>query len=220
MQSHASRRPAVAALALLIAGGALALMPAWSASAHSAVVDSTPAEDAILTTLPETFSLTANEDLLDVTGEASGFALQIVDAAGLHYEQECPVVDGTDLATRAAIGEAGEYEVRYQFVSADGHAVSGVIPFEWAPDGEFELTVGTEASLCGDAPSETDIESTPPPGAVNDGADAEEGGAEPITPIADTSNPLFWAVGILAILAVIATIIAVIVKTRRNSEGH
>ena len=201
-------------LAAIIATTAVAIVPAWSASAHSAVVDSTPGEGETLTVLPESFSITANEELLDITGEASGFALQIVDADGLHFEQECPVVDGTDLSTAAAIGEAGAYELRYQFVSADGHAVSGAIPFEWAPEGEFAATTGTEASLCGGAgaPSETDVESTPPPGAVNDGG---EGTTDP----ADAPAPLMWGLGILAALAIIAAIIAVVVKTRRRSEG-
>jgi len=159
----------VSAVAVLIAAAALALVPAWGASAHSAVVDSTPSEGETLTELPDTFSITANEALLDVTGEGSGFALQIIDADGLHYEQSCPVVDGEELSTPAALGEAGDYELRYQFVSTDGHAVSGSIPFEWAPSGAVEASTGTAASACGGAPSETDVDSTPPAGAVNDG---------------------------------------------------
>ena len=213
----ASRIRTGSLVAALVAALAVALVPAWSASAHSAVVDSTPGEGETLTVLPESFSITANEELLDITGEASGFALQIVDADGLHYEQECPVVDGTDLSTAAAIGEAGDYELRYQFVSADGHAVSGAIPFEWAPEGEFAPTTGTEASLCGGAgaPSETDVESTPPPGAVNDGAVTDDGEAA----IEPTPSPLMWGLGILAALAIIAAIVAVIVKTRRRRDG-
>jgi hypothetical protein len=200
--SSASRRRTGAVVAALAASIALAVVPAWSASAHSAVTDSTPGEGETLTALPDTFSITANEDLLDITGEASGFALQIVDADGLHYEQSCPVVDGTELSTGAAIGGAGEYELRYQFVSADGHAVSGAIPFEWAPVGEVEATAGTEASLCGGGAA----------------PEAAEGSAEPINPITDTSTPLFWGIGILAALAIIAAIVAVIVKVRRTQD--
>ena len=175
-----SPRPALlrpsALLVALVAATAIALGPAWAASAHSTVVDSTPSEGETLTALPDTFSITANEPMLDVTGEGAGFALQIVDGAGRHYEQACPVVDGEELSTPAALGEPGDYELRYQFVSADGHAVSGSIPFGWAPAADVEASIGTEASACGGG-SPSDADSTAEPGAVDDGA--VEGAAGP-----------------------------------------
>ena len=212
--THPTARPVLTVAGLLVAlvmTVMLVLVPAWSANAHSAVIDSTPGEGETLTTLPDTFSITSNETLLDVTGEGSGFALQIIDAAGLHYEQSCPVVDGEELSTAAAIGEAGAYELRYQFVSADGHAVSGAIPFEWAPADAFEATAGTEVSACDGVPSETDVESTPPPGAVNDGG---PGTTDP----ADAGLPTWAWILIIggAVLVVVVVVIVVITRAARR----
>lgn len=136
--------------ALLGAAAGLVLVTATAlpAAAHAAIVDSTPAEGETLTALPAAFSVTANEELLDVTGAADGFALQVVGPDGLHYESGCPSVDGATLSLPASIGAPGEYELRYQVVSADGHSISGAIPFAWAPSGAFEAVEGTAESAC------------------------------------------------------------------------
>ena len=175
MPRHRSR--VLAALVGVAAAVLLSTVAPLPASAHSTIVDSTPAEGETLTGLPTTFSVTANEDLLDVTGESAGFALQVIGADGLHYERGCPVVDGATLAMPVSIGAAGEYELRYQVVSADGHPISGAIPFTWAPAGSFEAVEGTAESMaCASSDETRQPTATPQP--------EEAGGANPAVWIA------------------------------------
>ena len=134
-------------IALLVGGSTLVATPAF---AHSSVVDSTPAEDAVLTELPAQFEVTANEDLLSLDGSTNGFGMQVRDADGKYFGDGCLTVDGPTLSMPAALGKSGDYELIYQVVSADGHAISGEIPFQWeAPDGFTPSAGESEAATCG-----------------------------------------------------------------------
>jgi methionine-rich copper-binding protein CopC len=113
----------------LAVGAAVAV--AAPASAHNYLVDSSPEAGESLSVLPESFSVTTNEKLLDLGGEGNGFGLSVQDAAGRYYGDGCVSVDGTTLSTDAAIGEPGTYTVTWQVVSADGHPVSDTFAFEW-----------------------------------------------------------------------------------------
>ena len=117
-------------VALLVGAAVLAAAPA--AQAHNFLVASSPAEGETLTELPESFFVTTNEDLLAVGGSTAGFAFQIVDAAGTHYETGCVSVDGATMSTEPRLGDPGEYTALWQVVSADGHTVSDEIDFTWA----------------------------------------------------------------------------------------
>lgn len=114
--------------------------PAW---AHNYLVSSTPVEGEVLTALPEHFSVTTNEPLLDLSGEGSGFGLEIIDADGLYYGDGCVTVEGASVFADPVIGAAGSYTLVYQVVSADGHTVSDSFEFEWAPAAGFEAAEGT-----------------------------------------------------------------------------
>ena len=133
----------------------LAATPAW---AHDDIVDSTPAAGETLTELPEAFSVTASETLLDLQSAGSGaqgaFGLQVRDADGRFYGDGCVSVVDATMSADAVIGDSGEYTMIWQLVSADGHPVSGEIPFTWeAPDG-FEAAMGHDvASECGEDPA-------------------------------------------------------------------
>ena len=119
------------------------------AFAHNDVVSSTPAAGEVLTVLPEHFSITTNEPLLDLGGSGSGFGLEIIGADGLYYGDGCVTVEGASMYADAAIGEAGSYTMVYQVVSADGHTVSDSLQFEWAPSVETEASTGsTTAGDC------------------------------------------------------------------------
>jgi methionine-rich copper-binding protein CopC len=124
------------AVALLVGVAVLAAAPAaqahTAAQAHNYLIASSPAEGETLTTLPETFFVTTNEDLLALGGSTAGFAFQIVDTAGTHYETGCVTVEGPTVSTVPRLGDPGDYTVRWQVVSADGHTVSGEIDFTWA----------------------------------------------------------------------------------------
>lgn len=133
------RRLAAAA----VVGIALVLVTAAPASAHNYVVDSTPAQGSTLTELPEHFSVTTNDPLLDLGGDGSGFGLEVVDANGLYYGDGCVTIEGPSIFMTAQLGEPGEYSLVYQVVSADSHTVSGEIPFTWAPSGDYTATAGS-----------------------------------------------------------------------------
>jgi copper resistance protein C len=129
-----------------VALGLLAvLLTASPASAHNYLVASTPEAGETLTTLPEQFSITTNEPLLDLGGDGSGFGIEIIDAAGLYYGDGCVTVDGATVWTVPEIGAAGTYRLVYQVVSADGHTVSDEFTFEWAPGAEFAESAGSAA---------------------------------------------------------------------------
>lgn len=113
------------------------------AVAHNYLVSSTPAAGETLTALPEHFSVTTNEPLLDLGGNGSGFGIEVIDSDGLYYGDGCVTVEGPTLYTVAALGEAGTYRFVYQVVSADGHSVSDEFTFEWAPEGEFAQSAGS-----------------------------------------------------------------------------
>jgi len=122
---------------------------AMPAAAHDGLVESTPTAGKTLTALPAAFSVTMNEDLLDLEGEGSGFGLLVRDVDGLYYGDGCVTVDGPTMSAGAVIGEPGEYTVIWQVVSSDGHPISDEFTFTWAPEGEFEATTGAaEAGDC------------------------------------------------------------------------
>ena len=139
-------RRAVAAVGV---AALLVVLVAGPASAHNYLVESTPAAGEVLTALPEEFSVTTNEALLDLAGSGSGFGLEVRDAAGLYYGDGCVTIDGATMSAAAELGEPGEYTLVYQLVSADGHTVSDSFRFTWAPEDDVEASTGsTSAGDC------------------------------------------------------------------------
>ena len=148
---------------LLAVGALVAAVPvlglAAPASAHNYLVSSTPAAGSTLTQLPDQFSVTTNDTLLDLSGTGAGFGMLVQDADGNYYGDGCFTISGASLSTDAALGAAGEYTLTWQLVSTDAHPVSGDYTFDWAPPAGFTPSDGvTEAPTCGgenvvDAPS-------------------------------------------------------------------
>jgi methionine-rich copper-binding protein CopC len=188
-------------LALLVAAPA----PAF---AHSYLAASTPEEGASLTELPEEFSVTMNEPLLDVSGEASGFALQVRDAEGQYYGDGCLSVAGPTLSTAAALGDPGEYTLGWQVVSADGHTVDGVVEFTWDPADPPEPAPGSDAPpSCGTSETSNTAVAT--------------GGAEPPSDAARTGpNDLLWVLGTVVVVgAVLFGTLLLLTRRRAGSKG-
>lgn len=125
------RRALAAGIALLAACGAVLAVSA-PAAAHNYLVQSTPKAGETLTALPEKFTITTNDLLLNI-GKGAGFALQVKDANGLYYGDGCITVEGAGISTPAALGEPGKYEVIWQVISTDGHPVSDEFSFTWEP---------------------------------------------------------------------------------------
>jgi methionine-rich copper-binding protein CopC len=142
------RRP-ITSLAITALAGAAVLLAAAPAWAHSEIVASTPEAGETLTALPDAFSVTASETLLDL-GDQGVFALQIRDAAGEYYGDGCVQVVDDTMSAEPALGDSGDYTMIWQVVSADGHPISGEIPFTWEAPADFEPAVGAaEAPRCG-----------------------------------------------------------------------
>lgn len=215
MAADVSRWAALAAAgALVVAGSALGL--AAPAQAHNYLVASSPAEGETLTELPETFFVTTNEDLLAINGTA-GFAFQIVDAAGLHYETGCVDIDGATMSMEPRIGPAGDYVADWQVVSADGHTVSASIAFTWDPADPSEVSAGSPtAPACGDQLPETAgptaTASAPPATTAPAPGQESEPGQEPYSvPLTD----VLWIGGaVLAVGVAIAATILILGRRR------
>lgn len=192
--------------ALLLAIGLAVLATltvAGPASAHNQVVSSTPSSGQTLTELPSEFRIVTNEALLDLGGQGRGFAFEIRDAAGRFYENGCVTIADATMTTPAALGAPGAYTVIYQLVSADGHTVSGEIPFTWAPSGAVTASKG--AASPPSCPGSTEKAQAPSSGTGSDGT------RNSTVPLGD----VLWIGGVLLAVA-LAVVITLVVTTRRR----
>lgn len=117
-------RPTRVAAVFLLTGFAFLL--GTPASAHSVLLSSTPGANAAIAAAPAEVALQFNEPL------ESGFTELVVlgPDGGSHWEGGPPsIVDGKVSAPLRALGPAGSYTIRYRVISADGHPVSGAVPF-------------------------------------------------------------------------------------------
>jgi len=214
------RRPfAVAALGATVAIAAV-LGFAGPAQAHDVLVSSTPASGDVLTALPEAFSVTMNETLVDPgtgTGAGTNFDIQITDAAGRFYGDGCiSLVDAT-MSMPATLGAAGEYTMKWQLVSADSHVVSSAtsgyspITFSWQPPADATPGAGSATPpVCGEAQEDPDPTMTtqaedPAPSPSATAATV----AEP--PAGETTSTLLWLGGAaLAVIVAIGTTLLIV----------
>ncbi|MCU1447397.1 copper resistance CopC family protein [Cryobacterium sp.] len=145
------RRSALAALLL----GALTLgIPAAPAFAHNSVLGTVPAADSVVTEQPGTITITTNDNLLDLSGEGAGSAMQVSGPtdAPRYYGDGCATVAGPTLEAEVQLGQPGEYTVVWQTVSTDGHSISGTFAFTWQPDANQVLDAGSATpTACGAA---------------------------------------------------------------------
>ncbi|MEU0532660.1 copper resistance CopC family protein [Amycolatopsis tolypomycina] len=117
--------PVRLAAALAAAGGA-ALWCAPAADAHSVLVSSSPAAGASLAAGPAEAVLEFNEQVENRFTE-----LAVLGPDGTSHWEAGPasVVDDRVSAPLRPLGPAGAYTIRYRVTSADGHPVSGTVPF-------------------------------------------------------------------------------------------
>lgn len=191
-----------------IAGALLALVAALAfaapAAAHSQVVSTNPADGATITSLPAEISVTANEDLADLTGTGQGFALYLVGADGTKYQTTPISIDGPTVSAPApAVLPAGAYELRYQIVSADTHPVSGSIHFSYAPSGT-------------PAPGDAHPTAQPTGGTIPGGSGASPSDEASERPVPSEGVTLAaWLIPLL-IVVVVGVIVWVVLAARRR----
>lgn len=116
---------AAIAAALLIVIGA-----AGSATAHSALIGTTPADGETLATAPAAITLQFNEEPLDGMVD-----IAVTDSTGAIVATNTAAVTGTEVALPwpGTIG-AGDYTVAYRVVSADGHPITGTFTFTYTSE--------------------------------------------------------------------------------------
>ncbi|WEO76961.1 copper resistance protein CopC [Cryobacterium sp. SO2] len=199
------RRSVVAALVLVVATLGWSAAPAF---AHNYVVSTTPEAGAVVTEQPGVISVTTNDNLLDLSGEGAGSAMQVSGPtdAPRFYGDGCATVFGATLEATVQLGQPGEYTVVWQTVSTDGHSISDTFTFTWQPDANQVLDEGSAtAPVCAGSGSGTDAADTD--AAATDAADGNTGGA------AVSGTDLLWIGG--ALVAILAAIGVTLLLLRR-----
>jgi methionine-rich copper-binding protein CopC len=182
---------------------------ATAAFAHNYVVGTTPAADAVVTEQPGTVSITTNDNLLDLSGEGAGSAIQVSGPtdAPRYYGDGCATVAGPTVSTEVQLGAAGEYTVVWQTVSTDGHPISDTFTFTWEPDAAQVLAAGSaEAPVCATAggTGSADSDAATTDAAATDDSDSATG----------TGADLLWIGG--ALVAVLAAVGVTVFLVRKR----
>lgn len=196
--------PVVSVLAAVAAATMLPVLAAPAAWAHSSLISSSPAADSVLATPPARIELVFNEQIRDFQPT---IAITVGDQDPIEVT---PVVDGAtvtaDLTGMAWPSDAGTgsgtgsvaWKVGYRVVSADGHPVSGLVPFS-----------------VGDGPAPTAgsaVTSTAPAEA------ADTGGSAPASADQGPSAGAWVAVAVIAAAAVGAAGL-LLLRRRRAATG-
>jgi methionine-rich copper-binding protein CopC len=142
-RAGAVARSAVVRLSAGLAALLLVLAPAAPAAAHAALISSSPADGAVVETLPDTVELTFSEAV------ATPAYVVVTDPHGRTASVGEPqVADASVSQPTGQSDDEGEYTVEYRIVSADGHAVSGSVRFTVGYGGE-PSTVGARPRVGG-----------------------------------------------------------------------
>lgn len=106
------------------------LVTAVPASAHDALVHSTPEVDERLAAPPESVVLTFSGELLTLGDSATGAVIIVIDEDGRDWASGDAEVEGNTVSVGVDPGmPVAGYQVRWQVVSEDGHPISGIVPF-------------------------------------------------------------------------------------------
>jgi len=116
------------ALGGVVLGIAAVLATNLPASAHDELVASSPEPDARLSAAPDEVVLTFSDEPLALDG--AGVAVVVTDIDGADWLAGAPTVSERTVSAPIKDGmPSAGYEIRWRVVSADGHPISGVIPF-------------------------------------------------------------------------------------------
>lgn len=183
-----------ARLAVTTVCGVIALLPATHASAHSELLESTPAAGSELNKAPTEVQLVFGESVQQQGGS-------IVVAAGdtIISQPKTFVVDGNTASVQlTGPGEPGLYTVDFRVVSADGHVVSESF--------EYKVIDSTSPSETDD-PTQSPTTEEPLPETTNTATDTPE----------DSSSSVVWVLGLGAIgIVLVIAVISVAVRGRRE----
>jgi methionine-rich copper-binding protein CopC len=182
-----------AALATTALVALLWMLPAPSASAHSELVESTPAAGAELRKAPTEVELVFGEGVQQQGGSI------VVSVRDTIVSRDGTFTTSDNLASvqLEPNGQAGTYTVAFRVVSADGHIVSD----------RFVYTVRGGASTSPTSSTETpSVDESPVAGTTEPTEDSE-----------DSGTGVVWVLGLGAIgLVLVAAVISVAVRGRRD----
>lgn len=207
MQTTARRFPVVpVALAATLLAAFLVLFSPLAASAHDALVSSSPEADSTVETLPSELTLTFSAKL--ITGDGATEVV-VTDADGNSVTDGEPTVDGA-IVTQPLQAEAaaGEYHVIWKVVSSDGHPTSDEFFFTVTTGSVATPTATptTAPATVAPAPEETttpDATTTPAPD-----ADASSG-----------ASAWIWALSIGGIAVIAALMVWFTMRARKNGSA-
>lgn len=146
--SRSRRRGAGIALASLLLGLLGITVGATPAFAHDQLSASDPPAGAALDSAPEQVSLQFSDNVLTI-----GAIVLVADTDGTSWADGDPILDGPTVTARLADDMPdGAYEIRWRVVSADGHPISGVIPFTI---GDAVQPMGEQAAEAAEPPTAT-----------------------------------------------------------------
>lgn len=202
MRTLTIRRPAtsVAIAATLLA--AFVLLFAWPqpAAAHDALIDSSPAADSTVETLPGELTLTFSAALIGGEGSTE---VVVTDAAGETVSEGEAELDGAKVTQPlVAEADAGEYHVLWKVVSSDGHPTSG----------EFGFTVSTSTLPASGSSSAPSADQTAAPEPDETQATTQ---TEAPTPESEASSPVGWIIAGAVVLLIIVFVLIVLLRRRK-----
>ncbi len=201
-------RPLIAGLALAVVALFATALPA---AAHDQLIDSTPAAGAQLDAAPEQVTLSYSSDLLVLGAADSTTTVLVVDGAGRDWVSGPAEVAGSVVTVPLEPGmPGGDYEVRWQVVSSDGHPITGVVPFTVIGAASPEATATPTASP---TPTET-AETTP-------ASPTPTAGAPEASSSGDDDGVVVRAVliGLGGAVAAVVVLLVVLRQVRRKRAG-
>lgn len=171
--------------------GVLALLPASPASAHSELLESTPAEGATLSEAPSEVQLVFGESVLE-----DGSSILVTSGGATVSKPNTFTAQDTVASVQLAPGQPGSYTVAFRVVSADGHVVSDTYTYTVTGSQSPSANPTESPSL-----NESQAAATSPPTDESD----------------DSGGSVVWVLGLGAIgIVLIAALIAVAVRGRRE----
>lgn len=210
MQTTAIRRSAApVALAAALLAAFLVLFSPVSASAHDALVSSSPEADATIDTLPGEITLTFSAEL--ITGE--GATEMVVTAADGTSVTDGAAVTAGSVVTQPLVAEAaaGTYHVVWKVVSSDGHPTSG----------EYFFSV-TNSTVSTPTAEPNASESAAPTGAPLDEIAPSPTTTATEAPAVSSPSGLVWLFTILGIVVFVGGLgvaVWLLVRSRRKAGG-
>ncbi|UKA56621.1 copper resistance protein CopC (plasmid) [Arthrobacter sp. FW305-BF8] len=196
-----SNRKRVLSTLALVAAASIGPFSAAPAFAHDAIQSTAPAENATVTTAPETVSLTMSEAPMN-SAELKLSVITVTDSTGKTISDGKVAVAGTTISTTLDKGSNGPYKVLWRTVSSDGHPIQGSYSFTVR-----DATAGGAKPAPATAPPSS---ATPSPAAAAPGASTQQ------SPATDNSAaPVAFTVGAAALI-----IAGILVLRRRKAAAR